>query len=40
MLVTHAGIFRAIYAYAHNMPLNKVREVYNPEEINCLIENY
>ncbi|MBN2096423.1 histidine phosphatase family protein [Candidatus Peregrinibacteria bacterium] len=40
LLVTHAGIFRVLYAYKHNIPYNKAREVYKPEDTNCLIENY
>lgn len=40
LLVTHAGIFRVLYAYKHNVPYNKTREVYKPEDTNCLIENY
>ncbi len=40
LLVTHAGIFRVLYAYSHNIPYNKARETYKPEDTNCLIENY
>ena len=40
LLVTHAGIFRVLYAYKHNIPYNKAREMYKPEDTNCLIENY
>jgi broad specificity phosphatase PhoE len=40
MVVTHAGILRVAYAYYNDVPIKEVRNIYNPENINCLIENY
>jgi probable phosphoglycerate mutase len=38
MLITHKGVLNMMYAYANDIPLDKVRIVYNPD--NCEIANY
>jgi len=38
LLVSHKGILNMVYAYANDVPLDKIRTVYDP--VNCVIENY
>jgi len=38
LLVGHKGVLNMVYTYAYDIPLDKVRTVYDP--INCAIENY
>ena len=38
MVVTHKGVLNMMYAYINDVPLDKIRTVYNPD--NCAIENY
>jgi len=38
LIITHKGVFNMAYAYINDVPLDKVRTVYQPD--NCAIENY
>lgn len=38
LLVGHKGVLNMVYAYANDVPLDKIRIIYDP--INCAIENY